>query len=116
MIRGLVVIMAALAVGLLLASFLPFGVPSAVVGILVLLSFMHFSPRYHSDLDRAAAPLLRFLPLFFIPAGVGIMKYTDILTREWLVLGTAIFASTLLGLIVTAIVYNFLTRTEEDPK
>lgn len=113
MIRGLVVIMAALALGLLITAILPFGFPAAVVGIFVLLGFMHMSPRYHADLDRAAAPLLRFLPLFFIPAGVGIINHRELLAAEWHMLSIVLIVSTALGLLVTSIVFALL-HDEED--
>jgi holin-like protein len=52
----------------------------------------------------ASDKLIEFLVVFFIPYGVGLMVYFDLIKSYWLPLSIAVIASTLLTLYVTAII------------
>ena len=57
--------------------------------------------------------LLAHLSLLFVPAGVGVMLHVAIVSDQWLAIGVALIVSTILTLIVTALVMTVLTRWVE---
>lgn len=63
-----------------------------------------------SDLQRAADTLISNMGLLFVPAGVGIMAEGDLLRHEWLPIIAGVVGSTVLSLIVTALVMHHIVR------
>jgi holin-like protein len=120
MIRGLTILCAYQVLGELLTVMLHLPVPGAVVGmalLLVTLVAVRSEPEkgavnaaVFDDLQKASQGLLKHLSLLFIPAGVGLVAYADILQRElWAVLGVIVF-STLLTLACTALVMKMMLK------
>jgi holin-like protein len=60
--------------------------------------------RVPEGLTLVADMLLRAMPLFFIPAGVGVLALSDTLRAAWLPVTAALLVSTLLAIAVTALV------------
>ena len=56
------------------------------------------------SIEIAAKPLLGNMSLFFIPAIVAIVNFTDLITAYPLALILAIIVSTLVSLVITALV------------
>jgi putative effector of murein hydrolase LrgA (UPF0299 family) len=54
--------------------------------------------------------LLSHLSLLFVPAGVGVMLHWSTIREGWVTLSTALVASTLVGLAVTALVMQDARR------
>ena len=75
---------------------------SAVLGMIVLLIVFYIVGSVPRPLERASHGLLRYFPLFFVPASVGAMRYGALLAHSWVGLSVAIVASTLLGVWVAA--------------
>jgi holin-like protein len=86
-------------------------VPGATIGMLLLLIFLFIIPK-NKNITLAAQKLLLHLPLFFIPAGVGIMQYTDILKQDSLALIASVFGSTILCFILAASLTQRLLKSE----
>lgn len=61
-------------------------------------------------LDRTSRGLLDHLSLLFVPAGVGVVRYLDVLSSQWVPVGAAIVGSTILTMLVTRSVMRFLAR------
>ena len=70
--------------------------------------------RTPAALEATSLGLLQHLSLLFVPAGVGIIRHLDRLQAEWLAIGVALVASTLLTLAVTAIVFRLTCRLIGD--
>lgn len=64
-------------------------------------------------LDAAADALLANLSILFVPAAVGVIRYGGMLRAHGLVMLVAVIVSTLLALIVTAIVFDRTRRLLE---
>ncbi|MFA5678763.1 MAG: CidA/LrgA family protein [Pseudomonas sp.] len=54
--------------------FLPF-LPSAIIGMVLLVVFLRFRGRVSDSIETASSGLLRFLPLLLTPPATGIMMY-----------------------------------------
>lgn len=60
--------------------------------------------------EQTGAGLLSHLSLLFIPAGVGVVQRLDVLAGNALPILAALLVSTILSLIVTALVFTFVAR------
>ena len=105
MLRAFVVIVCFQFVGEALSRFAGLAVPGPVVG-LALLVFAGFAwAPLQREVEEVADLLLRHLSLLFVPAGVGVLQYLDLLRREWLPLIAVVVLSTALTLAVSALVF-----------
>ena len=57
--------------------------------------------------------LLRYMPLFFVPAVVSILAFTDILASYWLALVLAVVFATLLAYAVTLAVAKLCLQVDK---
>lgn len=67
-------------------------------------------PAIPRELEETATGLLSHLSLLFVPAGVGVMLYLPLISEEWLSISVALVASTLLTIVLTALVMSWLGR------
>lgn len=88
--------------GEILARALHLPLPGALVGMLLLAALLLRRGEPPAWLEPAAQGLLRHLGLLFVPAGVGIIAYTDLLARAWLPLLLTLLLGTMLTLVITA--------------
>ena len=93
--------------------FLP--VPGATIGMFLLFLFLFIVPE-NKNMLASAQKLILHLPLFFIPAGVGIMTYTQVLKTDGLALFVAVFVTTIISLVLAAKLTSHLLRSEELSK
>jgi holin-like protein len=91
---------------LVLALGLP--VPGPVVGLALLFATLARRGRVPTGLREAANGLLSHLSLLFVPAGTGVMVHFARLGSEWLPIGVALVASTLLTIAVTGVTMRAL--------
>ncbi|MGK2740842.1 CidA/LrgA family protein [Tepidicaulis sp. LMO-SS28] len=106
----------ALILGARLAAWAGVPVPGAVMGLLLLLAGLFIANKVPAALEDVAALLIRHLNLFFVPAGVGLMAYAGLVARDiWPILA-ALFVSTLLGLLVTALVFKWLAPGDGEER
>ena len=86
-------------------------VPGNVVGMVGLAVALR---RGWIDVDTvrpASDVLLRHLALFFVPPGVGLMLFFDLLAAEWL----AIVASNVVGWLAVLVVVGLVQQRLERP-
>lgn len=88
-------------------------VPGPVAGMLLLFLGLVLRRKVPDPVAPVAGTLLRHLSLLFVPAGVGIVTHLERIRSEWLALGAALLGSTLLTLIVTALVFRLMARLGE---
>ena len=64
-------------------------------------------------LVEAAEILLSNMALFFVPAGVGVMVYSDLIAAEWLPITVATIVSTFVVMAVTGVLAQKLENREQ---
>jgi len=84
-----------------------------MASLTVALALRGQTPR---GLDRASNLLLKAMPLFFIPAGVGVMVLSEQFRAAWLPISAALLGSTLLAMATTAIVMKAVTKRLTRPE
>ncbi len=83
-------------------------VPGPVIGMGLLFAALALRGGASLDLRNTAQNLLQHLSLLFVPAGVGVMLHVQRMADEWLPIVVALVVSTLLTIIVTALVLRLL--------
>lgn len=94
--------------GLAYAFSLP--VPGPVIGMVLLFCYLLAKRGAAERLAPTTVEFLKHLSLLFIPAGVGIMVYAQRVAAEWLPIVTALVLSTVVSLVVTALVLRRLQK------
>jgi len=61
-------------------------------------------------IDKVAKFLLDHLAIFFIPAGVSLIKDFELLKDEWLAIITIVVISTIVIIVVTGLTIQFIKR------
>ncbi|MGB0163364.1 MAG: CidA/LrgA family protein [Candidatus Puniceispirillaceae bacterium] len=101
--------------GTAFAGLLGLPVPGPVIGLLVLLVWLLAGGRRPAGLEAAAEGFIRYLPLLFVPAAVGLVQYLDLLSKQGLVLIVVIVLSTLAGLLATALMFTIVAGWLSPP-
>ncbi len=69
--------------GDLISSLLPFAFPGSVVSMLLILLLLSTNLLKEQSLGESADFMLRNMTFFFIPPGVSIIRYMDIIHSIW---------------------------------
>ncbi len=85
-------------------------VPGPVLGMALLLIWLLTRGQVSASLRGASEGLLRYLPLLFVPAGVGLINHALLLRQDFWVILVTLVVSTLLTLVVTLVTLQGLRR------
>lgn len=103
MLPGLIVLLVCQLVGELVVRGLGIPFPGPIVGLLLLLAILEVRrPRGDSPLVKGPETLLRYLPLLYVPVGVGVVAYLERLGRDALPIAGGLVLSWLAGLLAAA--------------
>ena len=89
-----------------------FPIPGNVIGMVLLTAALLAGAVKLEWVEPGADVLLSELGLFFVPPGVGVMLYFDLIAREWLPLLAGTLGSIVAVLWATAIVARLLEKRE----
>jgi putative effector of murein hydrolase LrgA (UPF0299 family) len=89
-------------------------VPGPVLGMLLLFALLLGRVRMAGTTREPAYVLIRYLPLLFVPAGVGLIRQTVRLRAELLAIVVAVVLSTAATVAVTALVFQLVARARGD--
>lgn len=85
-------------------------IPGAVIGMVLLFAILIMRGKHDDGLGKTARTLLRYLPLLFVPAGVGVMDQFGLIAKEWLPITASLVISLLATIAFTGIVMQFCLR------
>lgn len=103
-LKALLYILAFLGLGELVRYLLDLPIAGNIIGMLLLFIALKQKWVQLSVIKPASDKLLEFLVLFFIPYGVGLMVYFDLVEAFWLPMASAVIVSTLFTLYITALI------------
>ena len=114
MLNSIFVILFFQLVGEFIQKFLELSVPGPVIGLFLLLIILLMSKKnyykipinFQINLINSAENLLNYLPLLFIPVGVGVVMHLSLLEDNLVPVMLVIIIGTLLTLAVTAFVMD----------
>lgn len=85
-------------------------IPGPVIGMVLLFLMLLLQDGPDEDMHRTTGYLLQHLSLLFVPAGVGVILYFQLLAAAWWPLVVSLVVSTFLSIAVTALVLRMLIR------
>jgi holin-like protein len=100
MLQGLTLIFVCQLLGEALVRLLGVPFPGPVAGMVILLAGLVIAGGPAEPLRRAGTGLLAYLPLFFVPAGVGLIAHGARLKTDGVPILLAIIGSTLLTMLL----------------
>lgn len=113
MLQGMVLLLVFQLVGEGLSTLFALPIPGNVIGMALMLVALSAGWVKLEWLQEAADLLLSYMALFFVPAGVGVMLYFDLIGREWLPIVAGTFISTFVVMAVTGWCEKLLDKREE---
>ncbi len=80
--------------------------PAPVTGLMLLYIELAIRGKVPEDLGKLADRILQFLGMLFVPAGVGVIAYLDLLKSEAVPILAAVVGGTGITIFVTAAIAN----------
>ena len=102
MLKGIITLLIFQFLGECVVKLLELIVPGPVIGMVFMLIFLMVRKKSFESLDTAVFLHLRYLPMLFIPAAMGIITQVDTLSKEFWAIIISLFFGTLLALAFSA--------------
>lgn len=109
-VRGLLIIFAFLYIGEMAAGIPGFPLPGNVTGMILIFLALQTGVLHLEWIKSGSDLLLKHMALFFVPPGVGLVLYFDLIGRYWPAIVISSIISTLMVMWVTGFLYQKLTR------
>ena len=103
-------------IGVLIVEWTNIFIPPSIIGLVILWALLMLNIINVKLIQDGASFLIAFLTLFFIPSTVGVVEYPELLTLSGLLLVLAVFISTVIIIIITGKVSQFIERKEQEVK
>jgi holin-like protein len=85
-------------------------VPGNVIGMVLIFISLKTGIIKLEAVKPASDKLIKYMVLFFVPYGVGLIDLADVIKANWLSIVVAVIASTIITLYVTAIIEQKLEK------
>lgn len=116
MIRQCFIIFGCLALGELIVWLTGIGIPSSILGMLILTALLQMKVINLDWVKGISDFLIGNLGFFFVPPGVALMLYFDIIRAEILPIVVATVISTILVLVTTGWTDQYLRQLNNKKK
>ena len=103
-------------IGVLIVEWTNIFIPPSIIGLVLLWALLMLNIINVKLIQDGASFLIAFLTLFFIPSTAGVVEYPELLTVSGLLLVLAVFVSTVMVIIITGKVSQFIERKEQEVK
>ncbi|MBH6920720.1 CidA/LrgA family protein [Clostridioides difficile] len=112
----LVIILSIWVIGEYISSFIQgiILIPGSIVGMLLLFLLLQFKVLDLSSIENVSGFFLDNMAIFFIPAGVSLIKSLDLIREIVLVLLLVICLSTLIVMYTTGIIVEKMIKKKEE--
>ena len=122
MLNSIFIILFFQLIGEFIQKFFELSIPGPVIGLFLLLTILLFSKKSHynipidfkKNLIDTSENLLNYLPLLFIPVGVGVVMHLSLLEENLVSVMLVVIIGTLLTLALTASVMDKLLKEDKN--
>ena len=114
MLKGIITLLLFQFLGESISKLFELLIPGPVIGMVLLVVFLIIKKSSFESLDNAVFLHLRYLPLLFIPAAMGIVTQVDILSKEFLAISISLIVGTIIALAFSAKLMDYLTIRQEN--
>ncbi len=104
MLKGLLYIFGFLIAGELLTRLFNLPVAGNIIGMLLIFIALKLKIIKLKDVKPASDQLIKYLVVFFIPYGVGLMVYFKLIAEYWIPLSLGLVFSSILSLYISGII------------
>jgi holin-like protein len=101
-LRAFILIYACLYAGIFISSLLPITIPGSIIGMLILFLLLALQILPAKWVNPGCFVLIRYMALLFVPIGVGVMQYYDLLKAQYGPILVSCAASTLVVFLVVS--------------
>lgn len=98
MLKGFIVLLVFFLAGEFIAKLFAWPVPGSIIGMLLLFALLMVRGAMPVSLKHSSDTMLPYLPLFVVPASVGIVNHLHLLQQDGLIMIIAMVVSLLLGI------------------
>lgn len=113
MLKGLITLLTFQFLGECIVKLFSLIVPGPVIGMVLMLIFLILRKKSFESLDNAVFLHLKYLPMMFIPAAMGIITQTETISKELWAIVISLFFGTLIALAFSAKLMDILTIRKE---
>ncbi|MDN3376865.1 MULTISPECIES: CidA/LrgA family protein [unclassified Pseudoalteromonas] len=109
------IILGCLLIAKLTMHFIGGSFPAPILGMLLLVTLLLSGIIKEAQVIPFASPLLNFMPLFFIPAGVGFIEHLGLIQQYWqFITATLILIPLTSLLLISHIIGYYKGRAQHD--
>ncbi len=112
-IVGFAVLLAFWGAGEVLSRLLWIPVPGSVIGMILLTTALHLRALRPERVRVASEVMIRYMALFFVPPGVAVVLYLDLLGDHWLALVVGGVVGTLAVLLTVGLIQQRMERDHD---
>jgi putative effector of murein hydrolase LrgA (UPF0299 family) len=89
-------------------------VPGSVLGMILLLVFLIFRKNSFPSLDSTVSFFLKYLPLLFIPAAMGVITQINLISKEFFIISISLVIGTISSLAISAKLFDYFTNKKSN--
>jgi len=93
---------------------IPFSFPGSIIGMILLFLALSLKLVKIKDIKIVSDFFLKYMPLFFIPAGVSVMSSFQLIEAYLLPISLVLVISTIFMLTFISLIVDFLVKRVED--
>ncbi|MCM4169362.1 hypothetical protein KCTC52924_00570 [Arenibacter antarcticus] len=112
MFKGVLFIFLFLVIGELIVYLFNLPIAGNIVGMVAIFMALKLKVIKLNDVKPASDQFIKYMVLFFIPYGVGLMTFYDVLKIHWLAIVVSTIISTILTLYITGILLQKFGKNE----
>ncbi|TNV19772.1 hypothetical protein FH968_13050 [Buttiauxella sp. B2] len=102
-LRSFILIYICLYAGIAIASLLPITIPGSIIGMLILFVLLSLQILPAKWVKPSCHLLIRYMALLFVPIGVGVMQYVDVIKQQFGPVVVSCFISTIVVFVVVSL-------------
>src|SRR5262249_45456177 len=110
MLKGMAGLLVFQLAGEVLAAAFRLPVSGPIIGMALLLMWLHSRGRIDDGLASAADGLLANMAVLFVPVGVGVMAYRELFLKYWPFIVVALTVGLVTTIAITALAAKLLMR------
>jgi len=108
LVRDFAVILLCVVVGKALANLLPIAFPGSIIGMVLLFILLSSGLVQAHWVERGSSLLIKYMAVMFVPIGVGLINYLDLLEQNLLAFLLSSLVSTFVTMALVGLTYKKL--------
>ena len=111
--RGFLIILLFLSFGKFFSAYLPVPFPASIIGLILLFIALSMSLIKVEWITMSGELILKYMALLFIPIGVGLLNYFDLIITHWLAIICSLLFTTLFIMFIVGHFFQFIDKKED---